>query len=231
VKSQQLRLKTIELSLTPEQIVLVRHEAAKEAGSLVEAALISPAPRQAIANAVNNAIRVSMKGQHEAAIESAIQQGRQQADFLFMLIVETNAGVRGNAAQKIFMSRASELFAQSSSLHCQPAGGEALPDPVCGAVQIVDNDGAGFERHRTIYHIRYLFAHAWMSWQNFRLWDCLAVKRINRKTRIGMPQGRQLRAHNQVFLGSERKPLCHRAGSTICGLVAGEVFGRGRIAP
>ena len=28
-----------------------------------------------------------------------------------------------------------------------------------GAVQIVDNDGAGFERHTTIYHIRLLFAH------------------------------------------------------------------------
>jgi len=97
MKSHQHRLKTIELSLTPEQIVLVRHEAAKEAGSLVDAALISPAPRQAIANAVNNAIRESMKGQPEAAIESAIQQGRQQADFLFMLIVETNSGVRGNA--------------------------------------------------------------------------------------------------------------------------------------
>jgi len=97
MKSHQHRLKTIELSLTPEQIVLARHEAAKEAGSLVDAALISPAPRQAIANAVNNAIRESMKGQPEAVIEGAIQQGRQQADFLFMLIVETNAGVRGNA--------------------------------------------------------------------------------------------------------------------------------------
>ena len=51
MKSHQHRLKTIELSLTPEQIVLVRHEAAKKAGSLVDAALISPAPRQAIANA------------------------------------------------------------------------------------------------------------------------------------------------------------------------------------
>jgi len=28
-----------------------------------------------------------------------------------------------------------------------------------GTVQIVDNDGAGFERHGTIYHIRYLFAN------------------------------------------------------------------------
>jgi hypothetical protein len=32
--------------------------------------------------------------------------------------------------QKIFMSSASELFAQSSSLHRQPAPGEALRDPV-----------------------------------------------------------------------------------------------------
>ena len=28
-----------------------------------------------------------------------------------------------------------------------------------GAVQIVDNDGAGFEGHKSIHHIRYLFAH------------------------------------------------------------------------
>ena len=32
--------------------------------------------------------------------------------------------------QKIFMSNASELFAQSSSLHRQPARGDALRDPV-----------------------------------------------------------------------------------------------------
>jgi hypothetical protein len=32
--------------------------------------------------------------------------------------------------QKIFMSSASELFAQSSSFHRQPARGDALRDPV-----------------------------------------------------------------------------------------------------
>ena len=95
METHQRRLKTIELTLTPEQIVLVRHEAAKEAGNFLDAALRSR-PRQAIANAVHNAIRTSMKGHPEPAIEKAIRQGQQQADFLFMIIVETNSGVLRN---------------------------------------------------------------------------------------------------------------------------------------
>ena len=91
MNNHKRRLKTIELTLTPEQIVLLWHEAAKEAGTFSDGAWKPPAPRAAVANAVNSAIRKSMKGHPEPVVEKAIQQARKQADLLLMIIVQTSA--------------------------------------------------------------------------------------------------------------------------------------------
>src|SRR5580658_4592064 len=64
--------------------------------------------------------------------------------------IEQRAGLLSlQREQKIFMSRASELFAQSSSIHRQPARGDALREPVwtfaslrahCGLAQMFRYD-------------------------------------------------------------------------------------------
>jgi hypothetical protein len=50
----------------------------------------TPPPRAAVANAVRNTVRNSMKGQEASLVERAILQARQEADLLYNLAVHAN---------------------------------------------------------------------------------------------------------------------------------------------
>ncbi len=90
MKSRQKRLKTIELCLTPQQVVVVWLRDALQ-GTFEEGARHSPPYRAAVANAVMHTVQTSMKGQPELLIERAILQARQEADLLYILAVNVNA--------------------------------------------------------------------------------------------------------------------------------------------
>jgi hypothetical protein len=100
MKSRQRRLKAIELSLTPQQVVVVWLRDAVQAGTFEEGARHSPPYRGAVANAVLLTVRTSMKGQPEPMIERAILQARQEADLLYSLAVNANIEVIENREQR-----------------------------------------------------------------------------------------------------------------------------------
>jgi len=87
------RLQSIEVSLTPLQLVLLLLSKAQQAGDFEHAAMQSPPPRGVLANAVLNIVRKAMKGQPESLIEQAVQQARQEADQLYILAVDTNVRI------------------------------------------------------------------------------------------------------------------------------------------
>ena len=87
------RLKTIELTLTPEQIVLLWLGRARAAGGFCDIWRSSPEPRSFIAIAVSKAISERMQPFPEPLVGRAILKGRQKADVLYMLIVHINGTV------------------------------------------------------------------------------------------------------------------------------------------
>jgi hypothetical protein len=102
MKSRQRRLKAIELSLTPLQVVVVWLRNAIQAGTLEDGARTrrTPPPREAVANAVRNAVRNSMKGQPELLVERAILQARREADFVYNLVIGANVAVIENMERR-----------------------------------------------------------------------------------------------------------------------------------
>jgi hypothetical protein len=94
MKNRQRRLKAIELSLTPKQVVVVWLRNALQAGTSEDAS-----PRGAVANAVYHTVRNSMKGQPEQLVERAILQARQEADLLYQFVVNANMAVLESRAQ------------------------------------------------------------------------------------------------------------------------------------
>jgi hypothetical protein len=60
----------------------------------------SPPHRIAVAHAVYDAVRSSMKGQPEPLVESAIRQAQREADLLYLLIVFTNIAVLDDREQR-----------------------------------------------------------------------------------------------------------------------------------
>ena len=100
MKSRQRRLKAIELSLTPQQIVVVWLRDALHAGTLEEGVRHSPPYRGVVANAVFRTVTESMKGQPEELIEPAIVQALQEADLLYGLAVNANWRVMENWSQR-----------------------------------------------------------------------------------------------------------------------------------
>ena len=88
--SRQRRVRAIELTLTPQEIVLVWLKNAMEAGTFEEAARHSPPPRGTVANTVYRNVRESMKGQPDPLVERAILQARREADSLYRLVVNVN---------------------------------------------------------------------------------------------------------------------------------------------
>jgi hypothetical protein len=93
MNSRQRRVRAIELNLTPQQVVLVWLRNALQAGTLEEGARHSPPHRIAVANAVYDTVRNSMKGQPDPLVERAIRQAQQEADLLYLLVIYTNAAV------------------------------------------------------------------------------------------------------------------------------------------
>jgi len=93
MKSRQGRVRAIELTLTPHQVVVVWLRNALQAGTFEEGARHSPPYRGAIANEVFRTVRSSMKGQPEPLIERAVIQARQEADSLYLLVVNANTAV------------------------------------------------------------------------------------------------------------------------------------------
>jgi hypothetical protein len=93
MKSHRQRVRVIELSLTPRQVVMVWLRNARQAGTLEEAARHLPPHRSAVANAVYHNVRNSMRGQDDSLIQRAIVQSRQEADLLYMLAINTNLEV------------------------------------------------------------------------------------------------------------------------------------------
>lgn len=100
MKNRQRRLKAIELTLTPQQVVVVWLRDALLAGTLEEGARHSPPYRGAVANAVLRTVRESMRGQPEPLIDRAILQACQDADLLYSLAVNTNIEVMENGERR-----------------------------------------------------------------------------------------------------------------------------------
>ena len=100
MNNHQRRLKSVELNLTPRQVVLVWLRNAIQAGTFEDGALQTPSPRGAVANAVFLTVRNSMKGQSEPLIERGVLQARQEADLVYNLVVRANVAVLENAEQR-----------------------------------------------------------------------------------------------------------------------------------
>jgi hypothetical protein len=94
--SQQKRLRAIELTLTPLQIVVLWLSNSIGAGTLEDGARQSPSPRDAVAMAAGDMVRNCTKGQSEPLIKRAVLQARQEADFLYMIVADVNIAVCEN---------------------------------------------------------------------------------------------------------------------------------------
>jgi hypothetical protein len=90
MNDRERRVHSIELTLTPREVVLVWLRDAMQAGTIEAGARHSPPYRGAIANKVLHIVQTSMKGQPESLIEQAILQARREADLLYLLIVNAN---------------------------------------------------------------------------------------------------------------------------------------------
>jgi len=100
VKSRPQRLRAIELTLTPQQVVMLWLGNALQAGTFEEGARRTPPPREAVANAVRIAVRNGTKGQPDLLVERAVLQARLEADSLYNLIVTANVAVLENEQQR-----------------------------------------------------------------------------------------------------------------------------------
>jgi hypothetical protein len=94
------RVRAIELTLTPQQVVVVWLRNALQAGTLQDGARHSPPHRETVANTVYHTVQNSMKGQPEPLVERAILQARREADLLYHLSVNTNLAVIENWIQR-----------------------------------------------------------------------------------------------------------------------------------
>jgi hypothetical protein len=95
MKREDRRLKTIELSLTPSQVVLLWLKTAVTR-TYEEGARQEPLPRSAIANSVGRNVRDSLRDKSDEMIERAVLQARQEADLLYSLVVDLNVWVQND---------------------------------------------------------------------------------------------------------------------------------------
>jgi hypothetical protein len=100
MKNRQRRVREVELSLTPEQVVMVWLRDAAQAGTFEQGARHSPPYRGAIANEVFCSVRNAMKRQPDPLVERAVLQARRQADLLYNLVVVANVEVIETALQR-----------------------------------------------------------------------------------------------------------------------------------
>jgi hypothetical protein len=71
MKSRKRRLEVIEVTLTPQQVVLLWLKNASQAGTFEKSARCSPPHRERIANTVCHSVRESMKGRERCYFYSA----------------------------------------------------------------------------------------------------------------------------------------------------------------
>jgi hypothetical protein len=100
MKNRQRRVRAIELSLTPQQVVMVWLRDAVQAGTFEEGSRHSPPYRGVIANEVLSSVRNAMKGQPELQVERAVFQARREADLLHNLVVNVNLEVIESGRQR-----------------------------------------------------------------------------------------------------------------------------------
>ena len=100
MNSRRQRVRSIELTLTPQEVVVLWLRNALQAGTFEEGARRSPPPRQAVGNAVANAVRNSMKGEEPSLVDRAILQARREADSLYLLAVNSNTAVLEERLQR-----------------------------------------------------------------------------------------------------------------------------------
>jgi hypothetical protein len=86
------RIKVIEVSLTPKQIVLLWLEQVLK-GKFVQVADQCAFPRLAVGDSVASNLRMALQRQDDDVIERAILQARREADVLYNLAIEINAEV------------------------------------------------------------------------------------------------------------------------------------------
>jgi hypothetical protein len=99
MKSHDRRLKTLEISLTPKQIVLLWNQTAIK-GTFEQGARQVPVPREAISMSVARIVRAALKGHPKDVVEQAVVQARQEADFLYMTIIEINTCLQEQSAAR-----------------------------------------------------------------------------------------------------------------------------------
>jgi hypothetical protein len=98
--SRHQRVRAIELTLTPREVVLVWLRNALRAGTFEGGARQTPTPREAVANSVLAAVRSGMKGQPDLLVERAVLQARREADSLYNFIVNVNVAVLESMEQR-----------------------------------------------------------------------------------------------------------------------------------
>jgi hypothetical protein len=92
MSNHHLRLRTIEVALTPAQIVLVWLEGAR-GGDFMDAGLCCSEPRAYIEIAVSKAISIATKGMDRNVAQQVNQEAQQRAGSLYLLIVTINVAV------------------------------------------------------------------------------------------------------------------------------------------
>jgi hypothetical protein len=103
MNNRQRRVRAIELTLTPKQVVMMYvRDALKAAGTMEEWARArhSPPCRIAVANTVYDTVRSSMKGQPDPLVERAIRQAQREADLLYLLLAFTNIAILEDREQR-----------------------------------------------------------------------------------------------------------------------------------
>ena len=93
MNNPQRRLRTIEVNLTPLEVVLLWMKSVLP-GRYGGTALQTPPPRLAIANSVAGIVRTALKGEPSAVTESAILQARREADCLYNTVIEVNEQIQ-----------------------------------------------------------------------------------------------------------------------------------------
>jgi hypothetical protein len=90
VKNQTKRLKTIELTLTPQQTALLW------LANAVKCTFADGArqfPRATIANSVRKTVTQCMKGELDVVVDRTVRQAREEADMLYNLAISVNTKV------------------------------------------------------------------------------------------------------------------------------------------
>jgi hypothetical protein len=117
MSNHRRRLKEIEVSLTPSQVVLLwlKNVVSRK---YEDAVFESARPRAGLANSIARIVREGLKGQLETVVERAILQAHQEADWLYMIVVEVNHRVHDQffASQREYMFLLAYL---STTMRCR----------------------------------------------------------------------------------------------------------------